>query len=325
MFAKVEALFLHDINALIDQRLRPALDGDIGFAEASLSLACRHLCVSDRGKKVRPLLCLYFHNMLGKEFDRRLINIGVAAEFIHGASLLHDDIIDEAEKRRGKSSVNRQFGNAHAVLAGDFLLTESFDLLRTYDRALIDRAIVVVREMTLASMLEYSSRGQVMGSVDKLFTISRGKTGALFAWCGFAVGILNNDENSGKIFAEVGESVGLIFQLADDIKDFDGDHHLKDACRDIRNRELSLPIMLACEQNRSIKDQFEAAFKKSEIDQNSASSLKDLIMNSNALSTARAMMAREIDRVMTLLCSFQNTEAKTALLNFVTDLQKACQ
>jgi geranylgeranyl pyrophosphate synthase len=309
------------INELIEERLKPITLGSDGAFDAKrdLTLASRHLCISENGKRVRPLLCLYFAWLLEEKMDD-LASIGVAAEFIHAASLLHDDIVDEADRRRGKSSTNRLFGNAKAVLAGDFLLTEAFDLLRGFDRDLIDSAILVVRKMTQAAMMELNIRGRIDLSVDCLRQISQGKTGALFGWCGFAAAGLCNNKAVAKDFMEIGERIGFIFQLADDIKDFDGDQNLKDVCRDIRNRELSLPMLFALSEHENFRTDFETAFMGDDISEETALYLKSLVLKSSGLEKVRAMMYREFDWVMSAISPYANSRGRLCLERFIVNL-----
>ncbi len=246
--------------------------------------------------------------------------MGVAAEFIHSASLLHDDIIDEADRRRGRPSVNHAYGNATAVLAGDFLLTEAFDLLRPFDRAISEQAILVVREMTKASMLELEARGKIDVTIEEWRAIAHGKTGALFSWCGFAVGHFLNDKTAADRLWQLGKHIGFIFQLADDLKDFHGDHALKDICRDIRNLESSLPIILAINQDCQIKDKFKAAFLGGFIDENLAINLRDLIMRSGAVTKASQLLSEEVAKALDLLAVFDKTKGKHCLDRLMQEL-----
>ncbi len=319
MLASVETTYLTDINKLISQRLLPlgTNDDTAIFGSNELHLASRYLCVSDHSKRARPLLCLYFHWLFKKEVDKNFLCIGVAAEFIHAASLLHDDIVDEADLRRGKNSVNREFGNAKAVLAGDFLLTEAFELLRDFDRALIDNAIVVVRDMTRSAMMELNTRGRCDVSPNCLRSISVGKTGALFAWCGFAAARFCNQPQAAQHLWEIGERIGFIFQLADDIKDFHGDQNLKDVCRDIRNRELSLPMLLACEENESLRCDFAGAFRDDDISAETAFRLKDQVLATTGVSRARAMMLAELDIVLSSLSMYRDSIGHSSLEQFI--------
>ncbi len=322
MLASLERDYLQRINELIHKRLAPlALNDELAiFGDKDLKLASSYLCVSDQSKRARPLLCLYFRWLFDERFDEDFLSLGVAAEFIHAASLLHDDIIDEADQRRGKVSANRRFGNAKAVLAGDFLLTEAFELLRTFDRRLIDNAIVVVREMTRAAMMELNTRGRADVSSVSLRSMSVGKTGCLFAWCGFAAARYGQQEQAAQLLWDIGERIGFIFQLADDIKDFDGDHQLKDVCRDIRNREISLPILLACEEDPHLREDLRTSFLHTEISIDDALVFKDRVLATNGINRATAIMKAELDWIMTALLPFKQSRGYASLEQFIHHL-----
>jgi heptaprenyl diphosphate synthase len=319
MAASLETAYLQRINEVIYQRLVPLKDNDdaVVFGEKDLKLASSYLCVSDQSKRARPLLCLYSQWLFSDNYHDDFYFLGVAAEFIHAASLLHDDIIDEADSRRGKVSANRHFGNAKAVLAGDYLLTEAFELLRGFDRCLIDRAIVVVREMTRSAMMELNTRGRADVSASCLRSISRGKTGCLFAWCGFAAAHYAKRDDVAPLLWELGERIGFIFQVADDIKDFHGDHQLKDVCRDIRNREWSLPMMLACEEDPRIGADLRLAFSQNYIEVEEAIAFKDRMLKTSGIERATAIMLTELDQIISLLSPFNKTLGFKSLEHFI--------
>jgi heptaprenyl diphosphate synthase len=320
MWAPSKNEFLQAINELIEECLEPISDDMGKLGERLLNLSCRHLCVSSHAKRARPLLCLYYHWMFCEKLPREFIRIGVAAEFIHAASLLHDDIIDEADLRRGKSSTNHLYGNATAVLAGDYLLTQAFDLLRPFDRVLVDQAILVVREMAKAASLEFSLRGNLNTSIEDLQTIAKGKTGILFSWCGFAAAVCSNNFLYADKLWQVGERIGIIFQMADDLKDFDGDKNLKDICRDILNLEPSIPIMLAIEQEFAIKQKFANAINSQKVDFKLMKELRKLVVKSGALKKTRSLMLEELEHVMSSLSIFCGTKGKTCIDHWISSL-----
>lgn len=314
----LEDEFLVKTNSLIEEvLLGPYLDG---HAEQTLNSIARHLCLSSHAKRARPLLCLYFHWLFKSEVAADFVKVAVSAEFIHAASLLHDDVVDEANMRRGKASANATYGNAQAVLAGDFLLTEAFDMLRPLGRELTDQAIRVVKEMTKAALVEINARGHMDLSLEGWSTMARGKTGVLFSWCGFAAAVCakgNDDKN--RLWA-MGEHIGHIFQMADDLKDFSGDQKLKDLCQDIRNKEPSLPIILAAHKEASIMREFRAYFKKAKISDSDVEHLRQLVMDSGALSDTRERIERALGEVKTLIAPYEGSIGKARLEQWVLEL-----
>src|SRR5262245_15381530 len=133
----------------VEQRIHAALhhDGaDSASAEGLLLSAARHLCFSG-GKRARPRLALYFGQAVGAP-QRALVDVAVASEFIHAASLLHDDVVDEGMLRRGNPTVNARWGNTVAVLTGDLVLTLAFEQIKPYSKIIIAEAIELVAHMT---------------------------------------------------------------------------------------------------------------------------------------------------------------------------------
>lgn len=316
-----ENQFIRQVDALIDERLMlmPAIDLDT-VSHNLLSTSCRHLCISKTAKRSRPLLCLYYYWMFSDNVDDNLAKIATAAEFIHAASLLHDDIVDEADKRRGRASVNRAFGNATAVLAGDFLLTEAFDLLKPFHRDLSNRAISVIRQMTKAAILELNTRGNIDVNKETWYAIAKGKTGVLFSWCGYAVALhVEQQEMTARLW-EVGERVGLIFQLVDDLKDFHGDMNLKDICRDLRNLEPSMPMILAMDLDPNVKKRIDQSFRAGQIDDQEAIILRELIIKSGAIVQVKDLIAEELSKIIELLAVFKKTLGKAYLDRFIDQL-----
>ncbi len=320
LMEKLEKQFLLDVNSLIDERLKSV--NDMAKGHEHLATICRHLCVSDNAKRMRPLLCLYYYLMFEEESHQALTSLGVVAEFIHASSLLHDDIIDEADRRRGQSSANYRFGNAKAVLAGDFLLTEAFDILRGFERDLCEQAIIVVKEMTIAAMNEYSSRGRLDITSQELSNIAHGKTGVLFSWCGYASAMLAKRPEAQEVLWQAGKRIGLIFQIADDLKDFDGDKALKDVCRDLRNKEPSMPMILAINKSPGLRKEFEQAFSKDVISEEKALYLKNLVVDAGGIKEAQAMINAELDQVMGALFAYEGSKGKIKIDDWIKILHQ---
>ncbi len=314
----LEEEFLSCTSARIEKRLTEAFCPSVDdHAISALLNVCRHLCQSSSAKRARPLLCYYYWLFEKEDFGPELVDIAVAAEFIHAASLLHDDVIDEAGRRRGKETANRVFGNSVAVLGGNYLLTEAFRLLAPYDRRIVDKSIDVIARMTHAAILEINSRNRVDVCNEIYQAIAIGKTGELFSWCGFAAATLLGSDKLVRVFSDLGPRLGKIFQMADDLKDFDGDKNLKDQCRDIRNREPSLPLILAM-QHDPIKHEFLKA--SGELTDGDVQHLRDLVVKSGALEKTKMLIRGEIHDLFKKLEPFNNRPGKIRLERWVYEI-----
>lgn len=294
----IEQEFLKSTNQMIELRL-----ADAGTKTVSLAGIAAHLCLAPNAKRVRPRLCFLYSQLL-QNTGSDVIRLAVASEFIHTASLLHDDVIDDSQMRRGQETANRVYGNSLAVLSGNFLLTEAFKVIEDLDKVLSDKALMVVREMSLASMSEILVRGTMDLDLVGWRKMAIGKTGALFSWCGFAAAILAKKPEAGELLWRVGSHVGQIFQMADDLKDFGGDQKLKDICRDIKNREPSLPVILAGFLDPSIKQKFATAFAEDCLNEATVMTLRELIYTSGAIAATKELMLSEMQSIKTLLEPF---------------------
>lgn len=312
--------FLQSTNDLIEQKLRVEQLSPI-FKEDKPTLlrACGHLCISKNAKRIRPLICLYSHLLFHDKYKSQLVKIAVASEFIHTASLMHDDIVDNANLRRGKFSVNEKYGNNIAVLAGDFLLTEAFDLIKDLNKELINKAILTVKEMTSAALSEILYRGQIGLDENEWKKIAMGKTGALFSWCIYAACSINRNSFNNSLW-QAGLHMGVIFQIADDLKDFHGHKSLKDLCQDINNKELSLPIILAIKSSKNIEKAFRKAYKKEDISNLEAQELKIIILNSPAFMLAKNIMNDEIMLLQNTLRNYDKTMGKIYIDQWMHEL-----
>lgn len=192
------------------------------------------------GKRMRPALVLLASHMAdGNKPHQGAVSLAVAVEVLHAASLVHDDIIDEAEERRHKVSLNKRFGNRVAVLAGDILYTEFFSLVTRLPLAEADRSRILAlflettRRMCMGEILaqEAGAAGRPL-SFQEYMEITEAKTASLFsASCEAGAIAAGAGEATVRGFADFGTSFGLAFQMLDDIADRD---HGLDASIELR-------------------------------------------------------------------------------------------
>lgn len=231
-----------------------------GPAPCTLRAAAGHLCLAEGAKRARPRLVHAFGQAVGAKRER-LVEIALAAELIHSASLLHDDVVDAGTVRRGRPTANATFGNHTAVLAGDLLLSFALGALRAHPRETVTLAVDVVAAMTRAAIGEVEARGDASLSYLAWREIAVGKTGVLFAFCGAAPALVTGDEEAVRRFAEVGDRLGVAFQLADDLHDRDPGRG-KDAFADLRQRNPSSLLAIACARSSGFRDALAAAWDR---------------------------------------------------------------
>ena len=198
------------------------------------------------GKRIRPALLLLACRLCGYRGDRA-ITLASVVEFIHTATLLHDDIIDEATVRRGKRSVNSRWGNDITVLLGDFLYTKSMSMALSQDNLPILRLLSdVTLRMIEGELLEIERNGDLRMSEAQHLDIIRRKTADLFAAC-MSIGAILGDasEDKRRALTSYGLNLGICFQMVDDLLDFTADEKVlgKPVNNDLREGKLTLPVI----------------------------------------------------------------------------------
>jgi len=206
----------------IDEAFEAAL-AVIG-GNGALAEAQRHLVLAPAAKRVRPKFVIACGKLLDVSADK-LLESASAVELFHAASLLHDDIVDDAESRRERPSANALYGNHMAVLAGDQLLSNALRLLASQPQAslIVAEAAKTLQAMTEAVALEAKLRGQAQTSTEEVIQIVDGKTGVLFGLSGYLAGIAAGDVAAAERLSLAGRLAGRAFQIRDDIDDLDED------------------------------------------------------------------------------------------------------
>lgn len=207
------------------------------------------------GKHLRPM-CVALAAKIGTGFDGPAQQLAVAVELIHTATLLHDDVVDLGDKRRGAEAARLVYGNAASIFAGDWLLIEA---LRRVRRAgpgdLLDRVLAIIEEMILAESLQLERRGSLDTTIEDYFRVVEGKTAALFRWAMFAGGRAGGlDDDRCAALERYGLHLGVAFQLVDDCLDYGGDSQVtgKSLHADLREGKLTYPLLLAMQRDPAV-------------------------------------------------------------------------
>jgi len=199
----------------------------------------RHLLSTPDAKRIRPNLVFACGRLFGIP-EKELLDSAAGVELMHTGSLLHDDIIDKADTRRGRPSVNARYGNSMAILAGDRLLSRSaLAFTRTKNSAeATKQAALTFIEITGAMGMEDELK-PADATPAKVLKIADGKTGALMGLCGYLVGLAADDMAAAKHLSTAGRLLGHAFQLRDDIEDIE---------EDVANEVPTLPQLLSEEE-----------------------------------------------------------------------------
>ena len=213
------------------------------------------------GKRLRPLLTSCSFRLFEKNTNENINHIGLAAavEFIHAATLLHDDVIDESKKRRGNLSVNEVWGNKTSLLVGDFLFSRAFQLMAKYGNTavlkLLSDTSVIISE---GEMLELSNDKDPMINEDVYYDVINGKTASLFSAACQVGGIsAQGSDRELEYLKSFGANFGMSFQLIDDAIDYSSSNIVlgKNIGDDFKEGKVTLPIILAyLRSNKAEKD-----------------------------------------------------------------------
>ena len=237
----------------VDTKLTAVNDAIVDKMQSPISLIPQlagHLIASG-GKRLRPLLTLGTADLLGYQGDRH-VKLAACVEFIHTATLLHDDVVDESGLRRGKQTANSIWGNQASVLVGDFLFSRAFQLM------VEDGSLEVIKILSDASatisegeVLQLQVVGDITLSEETYLEVITAKTAALFAAaCEISGSVAGVDTAQQKAVRDYGLYLGIAFQIADDALDYVADEAVlgKAVGDDFREGKLTLPVILAYHQ-----------------------------------------------------------------------------
>lgn len=282
-----------------------------------LGEAARHLCLAPGAKHARARLCMKMGQMLGTPCDA-LTDVAVCVELMHAASLLHDDVVDDGEVRRGRVTVNRKWGNAVAVLAGDAVLSLALRLLTPHPAGVTVATIDVITRMSQGALLELEMRGNPRVSADAWRHMAAGKTAALFGLCGSASGILAGSATCAELLRRVGEHLGMAFQMADDLQDLvdeaEGIHS------DLTERNASFPVALAVASSSTLMEGLQALWSQPVQQPGQARTLAQQVLQSAAVDTTREAILHEVHQASAALKEVHTGPAAQEVLEWAASL-----
>ena len=306
---------LNSINTLILEKLDSSvpLIQEIG----------KYLILSG-GKRLRPMLTTSCFHVLNNQSIKSVNHIGLAAavEFIHAATLLHDDVVDLSKDRRGNLTANEVWGNKTSVLVGDFLFSRSFQLMTKYGnmetlKILSDTSVVISE----GEVLEISNDKNLEMNQDTYFHIINGKTASLFsAACqvgGISGGAKDNEHQALKSF---GTNFGMAFQLIDDAIDYSSNSKTmgKNIGDDFKEGKITLPIILAYGRSNNEEKKFlQNVISNPKEDQKNFKLTKELLIKYKCIEDTLIRANHFADVAIDSLSIFNDNEYKEALIKLI--------
>jgi len=307
LFAPVET----DLSLLVEN-----LKQLVGAKHPILYAAAEHLFGAG-GKRIRPAIVLLLARAIAPEADilpqhRRLAEI---TEMIHTASLVHDDVVDESEVRRGVPTVHSSFGNRIAVLAGDFLFAQSSWYLANLDNLTVVKLLSeVIMDLAEGEIQQGLNRFDTGLTLETYLQKSYYKTASLIANSSKSVGVLSGlaDHQLENLYS-YGRNLGLAFQIVDDVLDFTGSVEVlgKPAGSDLKSGNLTAPVLYALEEKPYLAGLIEREFSE-------AGDFKqaiDLIHSSQGIAKSRDLATAHVDKAIACLQDIPVSDAQKALID----------
>ncbi len=269
------------------------------------------------GKRIRPALLLLSSKLFGYK-GRGAVRLGAVVEIIHTATLVHDDIIDEATTRRGRPAANTQWGNSKCVLAGDWLYMQGFRLaVQERNFRILDSLIELTQQMVEGELLQMEKLGQLI-SLDEHFDLIYRKTACLFSVCMRLGAILGEATPAQEqAVARYGHDLGMAFQIVDDVLDLTASEEVlgKPVASDLREGKVTMAVIHALERcTPGERVRIETILRERAFNGVTHSQIMDILHRYGSLEAASARAAGYAQSARKSICSFPDSEIKRALL-----------
>jgi octaprenyl-diphosphate synthase len=269
------------------------------------------------GKRIRPLLLLLSAKLLNYQ-GRGAVRLGAVVEIIHTATLVHDDIIDEAETRRGRPAANTQWGNSKCVLAGDWLYMQAFKIaVQERNFRILDTLIELTQQMVEGELLQMEKLGKSITEQEHFDLIYR-KTACLFSVCMRMGGILGgaSPEQEDRL-SQYGRDLGMAFQIVDDVLDLTASESIlgKPVASDLREGKVTMAVIHALERCQPAeRKKIETVLRDRAFNGVTHCDILDILKRYRSVEAANARAAEYAESARQAICLFRDSEIKRALL-----------
>lgn len=311
----------------VKSRIKSLVAGDLALIEEALerNLSPYYDLVRDiaghvlfsGGKRLRPLLMVLSARLCGYGGDDDK-DISVLFEYLHAATLIHDDLVDEAAMRRGRESAHLRFGNAQAVLTGDFLLARSLSLAaRTGIPTVISVIAKITEDMSQGEIQQLANKGRLDLSEAEYMEVIERKTAVLIRGaCRTGALIAGADEAKDRALTDYGYSLGMAFQMADDLLDYTADTETlgKEIGADLKEGKLTLPIIYALARAGAEEKAFlTGMLGKPDVSRDAFMRFTETVARLGGLDYTQDMAMACVARAKEALCLFAPSETRDLL------------
>jgi octaprenyl-diphosphate synthase len=297
------------IEVALEQNLNPYLD--------LISKVAHHILFPG-GKRLRPLLMVLSARLCGYkgDYDKTFSTV---FEYLHAASLLHDDLIDDAATRRGKPVAHSIWGNSAAILVGDFLLARSGSIsAKTGNMKVIRTLAKITENMSQGEIHQLMRKGELDISEEEYMEVIRRKTAVLFQGaCRISAIITDAPNEKEKALSDYGHNLGLAFQMADDLLDYTSDTKIlgKEVGADLKEGKLTLPVIYSLKAaDMKDRSRMEKIIKNKYFSVNDFKTLVELLKKYKGISYTQKMAKEHIAKAKKALSIFEPSETKEILI-----------
>ena len=336
MHAAEQSALLEDVKASA-KRIFDSISTELQFVEEEFERQAQsniqviayigdHLRRSG-GKRVRPALTILSNYAVGGDgANHSSIRMATVMEFLHTATLVHDDVIDKAETRRSRPSINSQFGNQTAVLMGDWLYMSAFETsLAERSLPILDILTSVTRKMTEGELLQLTLLSRTDISEEQYFDVIARKTAYLFSACceiGALLGGATPTEQ--KMLRDYGMNLGIAFQLVDDVLDFTSSQDVlgKPAGADLIEGKVSLPLIFLLQRDPQMRLALQTIISEGSYQSVTREELSGALARTGALELAHARASEYASAAVTALDGLENSpycEVLTSIPSYIIE------
>jgi octaprenyl-diphosphate synthase len=269
------------------------------------------------GKRIRPALLLLSSKLLDYQ-GHGAVRLGAVVEIIHTATLVHDDIIDEAKTRRGRPAANTQWGNSKCVLAGDWLYMQAFKIaVQERNFRILDTLIELTQQMVEGELLQMEKLGTLI-TLNEHFDLIFRKTACLFSVCmrlGAILGGASAEQEAA--LGQYGHDLGMAFQIVDDVLDLTASEEVlgKPVASDLREGKATMAVIHAVERcTQEERSKIETVLHHGAFNDVSHAEILEILQRYGSLQAATARAAHYAESAQKSICTFPDSEIKRALL-----------
>ena len=293
-----------------ENKFRESMHSDVAMLDK-----VTHYIIKRKGKQVRPLFVFLTAKMLG-EVTQKTYDAATLVELLHTATLVHDDVVDDANERRGYFSINALWKNKIAVLVGDYMLSKI--LLLSIDKKNTDLLEIVarsVKEMSEGELLQIEKARLLDITEEIYYEVIRKKTASLIATCCESAVLSTGNIEYQEKMRQFGEYVGIAFQIKDDIFDYGMPGKIgKPTGIDIRERKLTLPIIYTLNNsNKEVRKELIAIIKNQNENRKSVQRAVSLVEENGGIAYSHQQMLSYATKALDIIRDFPENEAKKSL------------